>query len=473
MSASDENQSDAKETTADDAGSAPGPTIEHEPADAPAPSSLGRKLKLYGALLGVLIVAVMAAAGTYPYWRGDAASALVRIGVDLENLEVRLKIPNWAITHGRETPAATSTASSDAPLTPDKTETAPKAAQSAAPATTITAPPPVSEKWREATGELADRLSSVEARLSRIEERLEALERAETDEKVASAAQPPPAAIQNPVDVAEQLETIAARLAELETEQKKLEAAATVPAQTADNGALIGTVVALAERVAAIEARGLAGSSELAALRDDTLALASRVAGFDDDLKQVGAALKEETPARDRAALLLLSVGQLSVATAGSGPYESQLEALRAVAGDQAGLADPLQRLTSHATTGAPTFVTLRAAFSEASSAVIRSRDVGPPKGVLGQTLSRVASLVTIRKVDNIGPGTVDGVLAAADVALGAGDLAAAVAVVEALEGAPGEAIGPWLSLARARLAVDRALSDLQASAIRTLAATG
>ncbi len=81
--------------------------------------------------------------------------------------------------------------------------------------------------------------------------------------------------------------------------------------------------------------------------------------------------------------------------------------------------------------------------------------------------------MVTIRKVDDVGSGTVDGVLAAVDAALGSNDLAAAVSAAMALEGAPGEAIAPWLSIARARLAVDAALSDLQAAAIRALAAAG
>ena len=81
--------------------------------------------------------------------------------------------------------------------------------------------------------------------------------------------------------------------------------------------------------------------------------------------------------------------------------------------------------------------------------------------------------MVTIRKVDDVGSGTVDGVLAAADEALAAGELAAATAAVKALDGAPGEAIEGWLSSAKARIAVDGALSDLQAAAIRALSAAG
>jgi hypothetical protein len=521
MSASDENQSNAKESPRDTAGA--GSTIEHKPAQPPAPSPLGRKLRLYGILFAVLVVGVLAGAATYPYWRADAASVLARVGLELEDLETGLGIPRWLITHGRETPKTVVTAANAPPPTSDKSETGAKVVTVAAPPGSASIPLIISDEWREATEELSGRLSSVEDQLSGIEERLRVLESVRLDADVASVAPPSAPAPEVPGDIVQQLETIAARLVDLEAHRETVATVDAVPAQPADGGALIATIVALAGRVAAMEATGSTGTSEHAALRDDTLALAERLTGLDDKVKQVdvalrddtlalaerltglddkvkqvdvalrddtlalaervtglddrvaqvGAALEEETPGRDRAALLLLSVGQLAVATAASGPYETQLDALRAVAGDQANLADPMERLASHAATGAPTFVALRAAFAEASGAVIRSRDVGSPEGVLGQALARVASLVTIRKVDDIAAGTVDGVLAAADEALDAGDLAVAVTAVAGLDGAPGEAIANWLSLARARLAVDRALSDLQASAIRALAAAG
>jgi hypothetical protein len=249
--------------------------------------------------------------------------------------------------------------------------------------------------------------------------------------------------------------------------------AQTVPAAAPESGALIGTVVALAERVAAMEARGSAGASEVEALRENTQTLASRLGGLDKEVKQVGAALAKETPERDRAALLLLSVGQLAVAASGADGFEAELEAVRAVAGEGSDLAEPLDRLAQVAKTGALTIVALRNAFAEASDAVVRSRDVGSAKGFVGQTLSRVASLVTIRKVDDPGSATVDGALAAADAALAAGDLATAVAAMRKLDGAPGEAIAEWLGRAQARVTVDEAISDLQAAAIRTLAAAG
>jgi hypothetical protein len=151
----------------------------------------------------------------------------------------------------------------------------------------------------------------------------------------------------------------------------------------------------------------------------------------------------------------------------------TQFDALRSVAVGEARLAKSFDLLAAHATKGVLTLALLRVEFSETSKAVIRSRDVGSAEGVLGQALSRVASLVTIRKIDSLGEKTVDGVLAATDAALGLGDLASAVAILETLDGAPGEASAGWLSNARARLEVDGALLELQAVALSALAVAG
>lgn len=500
MSVSDEKKSDADDTLKEDVGAASGPTIDHDAADVAKPSSFVRNIKLYGALVGVLMVAVIAAAGTYPYWRTDAAPVLERVGLDLENLEQRLNVPRWAITHGREDVGPVAAASSAvAPTAEPMNEPKPEASPAPAAPATVDLPKPVSapeptpselsEAWRGELASLAEHLESVQERIARVEDRLRVVEDAtsaphsntapSTSAPSASApsasATPSPSTTTVPSDVLEKLDLLATRLADLENHQLALESASTAPAPapSADQGALIATVVGLAERVAAMEGRGAEGASAVAALREDTRTLASRLSGLDEKLGSVDAALADEKPERDRATLLLLSVGQLAVATSGADAFDAQLEAVRSVSGGMEGLTGPLDRLAPHAGAGAPTLVMLRSAFAGVSDAVVRSRDVGAPEGVLGQTLSRVASLVTIRKVDELAPETVDGALALADAALAEGDLAAAVGALEGLTGAPGQAASAWLTQARARITVDGALSDLQTAAIRARAAAG
>jgi hypothetical protein len=473
MSASDENQLDAKAKPVDANDAESKPTIDQGATESSPRSLLKRKFKLYGALVAILVIALLAAAGAYPYWRTNASLMLARVGLDLENLEVSLNVPRWAITHGGEPRQddiqdAEARVASSVPSKPIASQNPVKAAPTGP---TIDKASNATAEWRDATRKWVDRLASVQARLSLIEERLGALEHKSNDGSAGTMAN---SGISIPIDLAGQLEAIANRLDRVEDGQDQLKNAEVVPTQipSMDSAALIGTVVGLAERVAAMEARAAADAAVLAGLRDEAFALTSRVTGLGEQVRDVGVALDKEAPARDRASLLLLSIGQLAEASR-VGPYEAQLASLRAVAGDQLDLSTPMDRLTPIAPTGAPTLVTLRARFSKASSAVIRSRDVGSSEGGLGQTLSRVVSLVTIRKVDDAEAGTVDGALAAADVALGVGDLAAAVVALEVLDGAPGDAIAEWIEMARARLAVDGAIQDLRSAAVRALAAAG
>lgn len=488
MSVSDESKSGAKDAPLEDAETASGPTIEHD-APAPAkPSPIIRTLKLYGILLGINVVALLVAAGTYPYWRADAVPFVARIGLDLEALEQRLNVPRWAITHGRAELEAKLEATATAAPADDVTQSAapsapvnapvspPVSAPVSAPAAPVSAPEPAASPLAEVVHEemeaLTERLQEVQERVGRMEARLDALENTAPVSGFAPAAVTAATADATSA-LTEQLETLAARLAELEANQDSLENVQPAATSVAENSALLGTVVALAERVAAMEGRGSAGAAEVTALREATQAMAGRLSGLDDEVRKVGAALAEETPAHDRATLLLVSVGQLAVATSGAAAFEAELATVRSVAGDQEDLAGPLNRLAPHAETGAPTFAALRSAFPTVSDAVVRGRDVGAPDGVLGQTLSRVAALVTVRKVDGVGIETVDGALAAAEAALGDGDLAAAVAALGNLTEAPAAAASGWVARAKARLAVDAAVSDLQTAAIRALAAAG
>jgi hypothetical protein len=492
MSASDENKSDARAQPATDADINAAKVMDHEPAPSFKGGSIKRKIRLYGALLAVLFIAILVAAGAYPYWRADAASVLSRVNVNLESLETRLNIPYWAITHGRrsaavkgetettakESPGPTNKevasptnkveTTSDSPTTPTLDPVRP-AAQIASTATSSIA------SLREITTMLEEKLSLTGQKLAGIEDRLAAVEQSLNAARAASSEVAVAPTASPPEDLSEQLEMISRRLLAVEARQGEIaDAGAGRTLQTpAPDSALIGTVVGLAERVAAMEARATVDPSALADLVDGSRALESTVAGLHDQLEKFGLELKEETPVRDRAALLLLSISQLAVVTSGPRPYEAQLDALQVVMDGQPGLADSMNKLASHAVTGAPTLAGLRIEFAAASNAAIRSRDVGPADGLLGKTLSRVASLVTVRKIDDIEAGTVDGALAAADAALGSGDIEAAVKVLEALGGAPGEAVAPWVSRARVRLDVDTAISDLRAAALGALAAAG
>ena len=568
MAAGDDTKTDARTDPAMGADGSVGPVIDNEPTTPKQRSPFMRRVRLYGIFLLVLVVALLVAAGSYPYWRANADVQLVRIGVELGAMERRLGVPEWAITHGRSrtepaSAAVPAVSASVAAETETKAETAPEkprastatenastqnvgtgaATKEAAPAPTqaapasatpVASPPkiaapvtavpetviaaPAEAVWRAASDAMESRMAALEARLSGLEGRLETVEQAASDavavpsdDATAAAATAPASsdpAVTVPADLDDRLKGLAKRLAGMEAQQQATAEQASDPTPNPQSAALIGTVVGLAERVATIEShppvdpaevavlRDETGTNaarvaeldarlqsieshppvdpaEVAVLRDETGTNATRVAELDARLQAIDAKLEIGTPARDRAALVLLSVSQLAVATAGPRPYAVQLEALRAVADAQAPMAAAIDRLAAHAEMGTPTLALLKVGFATVSAAAVRSRDVGAPEGLLGQTLSRVAALVSVRRIDNPGAGTVDGALAAADAALASADLPAAVAALTPLDGAPGAAVAPWLARAQARLSVDGALSELQAAVIAVLAAAG
>jgi len=78
------------------------------------------------------------------------------------------------------------------------------------------------------------------------------------------------------------------------------------------------------------------------------------------------------------------------------------------------------------------------------------------------QTLARLRGLVTIRRVDDTSRSGPETAVHAAQTSLARGDLAAAVAALEPLTAANAEAAQSWIRMARARLAAEAALDQLQ-----------
>ena len=128
-----------------------------------------------------------------------------------------------------------------------------------------------------------------------------------------------------------------------------------------------------------------------------------------------------------------------------------------------------LDTLAAHAG-GVPSLAALRDRFAATAAAAVDASLVGSGEGVIGQALTRMASLVTVRRTTSDAGDGVDALLARAESALTAGDLTAAVAAMRKLTGAPAEVSAGWLADAEARLAVDAAVRALQARALTGVA---
>ena len=298
--------------------------------------------------------------------------------------------------------------------------------------------------------------AALETRLASIEARLDAL-----GGRIGEVEARPLPAIPRQVDLA----PLEERLAEIEARP-----AATVPEPV--------DLAPLEERLAEIEARPLPAAPEQTDLgpvenRLAALEEAAAAGGEIDDLEGRVAALEARPVAEETdpaAAATLLAVAQLRAALGGSAPYDAALAALEAIGGGDAGVATALVALAPHAAAGIATRGTLRDRFTPLAEVILRAAVTPPGGSWINRTLARLSGLVTVRRVGgDVAGDSVEAIVARAEARLEAGDLAAAVGEVAALDGAAAEAAARWLGDARARLKADGALAALDARAIAAM----
>lgn len=280
-----------------------------------------------------------------------------------------------------------------------------------------------------------------------------------------------------------------ARLADIEAALARLTAEPAVGENAARIEGLAGRIAALeqapalvpglAERLGAVEERiaataaGDAGASARAGRIDALESTVERLVAKTGEIEsRVAAPERSVAPPALGAPALLLAVGPLRAALRGSGPFDAELAAVRAIAGSDADVLAVIDMLAPHAAAGVPTVAVLRARFAHVADQAVRA-DVAPDEAswVQDWIVSTLTHLVRVRSVGDVpGDGT-EAIVARAEARLDGDDLAAAVAEVGGLEGPSAEVMAAWLADARARLAAERALAALEARALAALAA--
>lgn len=276
---------------------------------------------------------------------------------------------------------------------------------------------------------------------------------------------------------------------------------------------------ALSTRVAALETAPRFDPAQLAAVRQavdgvagDLTALRKDVAGFQalggelkqdnagfkQDLKQAFAEFKQNSvaPAQvlklteridaaeaavaqaqsrtQQAQALLIATGQLREAIYRGQPFDTELRAIKLIAGADAEAAKPFTALEPLAGKGVATRGELSSRFGELGSAIIRAEAAPEEPGWWRQTVQALTSVVTVRRIDGEAAGdSVVALVGRAEAALDKGDLAGAARELSALKGAPADVAAPWLARAKARLATEQALSNLTAHAVAVAQAKG
>ncbi|HVI50368.1 MAG TPA: mitofilin family membrane protein [Candidatus Sulfotelmatobacter sp.] len=174
-------------------------------------------------------------------------------------------------------------------------------------------------------------------------------------------------------------------------------------------------------------------------------------------------AAREISSQHAQAQALLLAVGQLRDAVDRGDPYDFELRAVRRITPPEE--AATLDILAATAASGLPRRAALLNTFPLLAPGILRASVLPAGDGLWQRALTKLASLVSIRRIDGTGKDTAS-ILARTEAAIRDGDLAKAAQELSALEGEPAAKADPWIRDAQARIAADRALSALSADAM-------
>lgn len=270
--------------------------------------------------------------------------------------------------------------------------------------------------------------------------------------------------------VQDRLDALASGLAALRESQ----------ARGGSDRALVGMVAELGEEQAGLTDRVAelsAAVERLQARLDDATARIDAIgpaqaerAELDDRVSALEQTEARRDEAMSDAIALSLAASQLRRSIDQGEPYSEALATARAVADDQAGVGGPLGVLAAYAGKGVPTPETLRLEFPEVARDALKAADMSSAGSWGERILQRAGELVSVRRtgpdVEGEGP---EARLARAEYHLEAGNIARAVDEVSALDGAPGEAVQPWLERARALRDVEGALAAIERIALSRL----
>ncbi len=168
-----------------------------------------------------------------------------------------------------------------------------------------------------------------------------------------------------------------------------------------------------------------------------------------------------------RAASAAVAAAALADAAATSRPFVAEVVTLERLSPGSEALAG----LRPLAETGAPTRAALAAEFPDvAARAAAASRAAAPNAGVLARLGAALASLVTVRRVDDVTGASSDAILARAERRVADGDIEGALQQLGTLPEGGREATAAWRERAGRRLEIERRIAALRTGALRDLA---
>jgi uroporphyrinogen-III synthase len=275
---------------------------------------------------------------------------------------------------------------------------------------------------------------------------------------------------------ARRIEELTQRLAALENKPAPPPAVTPPPAPTPDPAAqaererlqarLSEALARLEKLESALEAERARGGTDA-----DAVQRIERIA------RQVDA-LERTAPSREdaelvRQARLVFAIGRLRDAVQAARPFAIELAALKALASDDPGTQQALERLAPYADSGVPSLDALRQRFKTVARDTVNAMRAPEGDGWMERSLARLMSAVSIRRTDDLEGGDAESVIARAEQALGRGDVRQASGELQQLPDSLKPVARTWLADADAFTAANRALVDLQTQAFAALGVPG
>lgn len=205
--------------------------------------------------------------------------------------------------------------------------------------------------------------------------------------------------------------------------------------------------------------------SELAGVASEMRELSSRLSKMEEEVRET-AGLRVES----RGQAIAMAVTILRDSLQRGGPFMIALNQLERSAGDDAVILEQIETLKPLAEQGAPTLEKLRQSFPVMAQDAVAAATDDHSGSVLEATWANIKKLVPIRRVDAAGEESLEGRLVLAENALAQNDLDGAVTALQGVEGDHAKAaVNDWLRAAQHRQTLDAAIASLSAHAIGLL----
>lgn len=203
-------------------------------------------------------------------------------------------------------------------------------------------------------------------------------------------------------------------------------------------------------------------------LADTTMQLDARTQGAQDSILEQAARLQSmeaklqsmpKSTAGGESAAMVLGLGRLRADIEAGEAYADSLALFR-ISVDPS-IQAPVAALSEYAQTGIAPMARLSQDFTQLADDLVHASRLPDDESWIGKTLSTIAGSIKFRKTGDAAGSDTGAIVARAEVRLKADDLAGAVRELAKLEGKPASMAADWMRSARARLAVEAALAQL------------